>query len=120
MATTIQWPLDLPQNFQQSGYSEGNIDNVLSTTMTTGPSKSRPKSTEAYQPISGTMILTTAQRASFKTFYKDTIYFGAVSFSFPAPGDAPNFFKAKLKTQGISPRSGNSWNLQMSIEILVT
>jgi len=125
MATTIDWPLTLPQEIQQSGYAESNIDNLIKTQMNIGPFKSRRRATEAYQPLKGSMLLTTDQRAIFYTFYKDStntgvgIAFGSLSFWFPEPGVPLNDIKTKITDFSIAPVSGNLWKLTMSLIVLV-
>lgn len=119
MATTILWPSTLPKYVEQSGYSEGGIDNLIKTEMNNGPYKTRQKSTRAYQPIKGAMVIDTNQRAYFYTFYKTTIAFGALSFLFPKPENVLENIEAKLTDFGIVPISGSQWRLSLSLLVLV-
>ena len=75
----IIWDENLPQNFLQQGYSEGTPDNLIVSSMNTGPAKRRPKSTEGQLPVSGQMHLTLTQKLIFDTFYNTTIAFGALA-----------------------------------------
>lgn len=117
--TDVDWPATLPQYFQQSGYNEGNVDNVIETKMTTGPSKARPKSTEALLPVSGNMLMTTTQKNTFDTFYKTDIAFGALPFNFPDPANNLSTVEARLKSRTFTPVSGNAWSLKLSLEFII-
>ena len=119
MATNIDWDSTLPQLFEQQGYNEGDIQNLITTTMNGGPAKSRPKSTEAYQTIKGTMLLSHAQKATFESFYKDTLAWGALSFKFPEPYAPASTFEAKILSRPIVPVNGKYWRLTLSLQRLI-
>ena len=78
------WPADLPQCLIV-GYNDGEPDNLLETQPDAGPPSSRPRSTAAVRPLSGTMKMTRAQIAKLDTFFRTTIVFGSLPFSFPDP-----------------------------------
>ena len=121
MATTIDWESTLPKYVEQGTYSEANIDNILATDMNEGPYKTRQRSTEAYQALSCSMIITSAQRETFYTFYKSTIGFGALSFNFPQPDDPLlSTVEAKLSSFTCKPINGSQWRLTMSLVVLIT
>lgn len=112
----VDWPVGLPQYFQQQGYSEGNPDNLIVNQMDRGPSKRRQRSSAGYQPITGQMILTEAERQAFRDFYKNDIHYGATPFNMPLPGgDTADAF---LNSQTIVPISGTSWRLTMALQVL--
>ena len=119
MATEIEWPGTLPQNIEQNGYKEGNIDNLINSPMNMGPYKSRRRSTEAYQPLSASMVMSTAQRDEFYTFYKTEIYSGALSFLFPKPGVVGSTIETKITTFSFAPISGSQWRITLSLVVLV-
>lgn len=114
---TIDWPLTLPQVFQQSGYTEGDVDNVLVTQMDAGPQKRRRKSTEAYMPISGTMLIDGNQKDIFDDFHKLTIASGALPFNFPTYDGGTT--EAFMDSKRITPTSGTTWKLTMQLTVLV-
>lgn len=111
------WPATLPQIFLQAGYAEGDVDNLIVTAVDTGPQKRRPKSTQAYLPISATMNLTLAQKVTFDTFYNTTIAFGAEAFTMPTYGGGT--IQVFMNSKRLSPLSGTSWRLAMELITLV-
>lgn len=117
---TIDWDSTLPQDIEQSGYVESSIDNLLTTTMNEGPYKSRPKNTEAYQALKGTMVMSTAQRATFYTFYKSTIAWGSLAFNFPEPGNSSSTIETKISSFSFAPINGNEWRITLNLVVLVT
>ena len=112
------WPTTLPQVFQQNGYSEGNYDNVIKSKTDTGPDKRRLKSSIGYLPIAGKMILSHTQKATFYTFLQDVIKYGALPFNFPDPNDNESLVEVYLDSKTISPMSGNSWSLALTLKAL--
>lgn len=78
------WPADLPQCLIV-GYNDGEPDNLLETEPDTGPSSSRPRSTAAVRPLSGSMKMTRAQIVMLDSFFRATLRFGALPFNFPDP-----------------------------------
>jgi hypothetical protein len=122
---SVRWPgLDnpgvLPNDFQQDSYSEGNIDNLIRTRMNNGPDKRRRRTTEAYQPIKGTMILDSAQREAFLEFYKGETLFGAIPVIMREPGTIDGEIQTFINTQSIVPINGLTWSLDMSLSVLVS
>jgi hypothetical protein len=113
---TIDWPVTLPQNFLQPGYSEGDVDNVIGTGMLAGPEKRRPRSTEGYIPITGTMNLVYNQKVIFDDFYKSTISYGALPFNLPTFGGI--ILEVFLDSKKITPLSGTTWQLVMTVKSL--
>lgn len=117
MALPQVWPITLPDNFLQSGYNEGNINNILETAMDYGPTKRRKKQTKGYKPITGSMLISSAQKAIFQTFFTDTIAYGALPFTMPTYGGQT--IDVYLDAQATSPKSGGQWLLALSIRTLV-
>lgn len=117
MALDQVWPETLPDTFLQSGYTEGNIDNLLETSMDSGPTKRRKKTTKAYKPISGSMLLTLTQKAIFEGFFTDDIAFGALPFTMPYYGGEIDVY---LDNHSFAPKSGTRyWTLALSIRTLI-
>lgn len=79
------WPLTLPQSFLVDSLQEEPGDNVVTSQNEAGPKKTRQRYTAVEDPISGSMLLTIAQYAIFKTFFQETISHGAVAFNMPDP-----------------------------------
>ncbi len=81
------WPATLPQDFLVGSFSESEPETSIQTEMDTGPRKSRQRFTAAEQPISGSMNLTAAQKATLRTFYRTTLGGGSLSFEWQRPGE---------------------------------
>lgn len=77
------WPSDLPQAFQQDGFSEGEGDGLIEYQPDVGPSITRLATSAVMRPMSGNMIVTDVQLASFRTFFETTILRGSLPFDFP-------------------------------------
>lgn len=77
------WPAGLPQELMGDSFSEGVANNLLETQPDTGPPISRRRSTSAVRPMSGSMICTAAEIATFRTFFDDTLLAGSLPFNFP-------------------------------------
>jgi len=117
VATSINWNLTLPQNYEQKSYSEGASTNFIESKVDAGPIKRRRRTTAEYIPISVTMFLTNAQVNTFKTFYKDTIKSGTLSFNFPDINGDP--YEVYLNQKTLKATSGSHWELQMNLTAIV-
>lgn len=80
------WPTSLPAQFEvgaqlskQGGFVRSQTD--------TGPFKQRRRFTAVSRFLSGTMLLTNAQRATLETFYTTTVKEGSEVFNFEDPED---------------------------------
>lgn len=72
------WPAELPQKFDEGGFSEVFGNNVITTEMDSGPSKRRRRFTAAVDKIVGKMYMTQAQVNTFETFYRTTCADGSI------------------------------------------
>lgn len=113
------WPATLPDftNFLQDSYTEALADNVIRTDMEIGPAKVRRRSSAAPQLIEGRLRLKTAQLTVFKTFYEDTIFFGALAFDAVHPRTAAAISARFAVVPQISA-SGIDWIAALKIEVL--
>lgn len=114
----VTWPLGLPQQFQQKGYSEGNTDNVLRSKNNTGPPKRRLRSSVAQLPITGNMLLSNFQKGIFSNFYTDDAKYGSLSVDFPDPNDPGNYVEVFINSKNLTPVSGNTWQLALQLTAL--
>lgn len=78
------WPPSLPQKLNVQGHQFTFGDPAVRSSPTVGPSKVRPRSSAVSSPLSGQMMMTTAQLATLRTFYNTTVR-GADVFIFPDP-----------------------------------
>lgn len=79
------WPISLPQAPEIPGYEEQEPNAVVMTQMDAGPPKSRQRFTAAYAKVTFTFMLTSADVATFRTFYRTTLGYGALAFDFTIP-----------------------------------
>jgi hypothetical protein len=113
------WPSTLPQALFLAGYS-GTFPNVMiKSDMDAGPPKVRRRLTANIEPVMGKVILSTAQLATFTTFFNDTLAGGSLRFSWTKPpahsiacemrfSEAPTYTKV----------SDDDFEMSMSLEVL--
>jgi len=107
------WPASLPQQFEQDGYREEDVDHTLRNQPDGGPPLSRPKFTGKQRMLRGTMIMDATQVGTFKTFYYTTTNRGADYFTMTdVYGDSSDFkFYSKYDIQSI----GDEFRVQMTL-----
>lgn len=79
MATTIEWPLSLPQTPLLEGYSDQPQDSVIRSAMT-GLTKQRNRYTAILYDVEESYLMTPAQFNTFILFYESTLGNGAANF----------------------------------------
>ena len=79
------WPGALPQELLVNGYSQSFPDITIKSNVDAGPAKVRRRFTAGVEPVSGTMIMTTAQLATLDTFFNTTLLGGSLRFSWTKP-----------------------------------
>jgi len=118
------WPGTLPQALHLEA-TETAQKAFLRTQMDAGPYKQRGRFTAAARYLSGTMLLTKAQRQTFDTFYNSTLNYGADEFDFYDPVDngtvsmrftEPPSFSAVVG--GGSGGGAAQWRVSLELEIL--
>lgn len=115
------WPGTLP------GFSveltDQRIDGTIRSSMDAGPAKVRRRFSAVSRIIETAVTLTAAQRATFDTFFADTLGEGSLPFDFDDPADGTTVelrFLAPPQMTAIAVASGyvSQWRVQMSLEIL--
>jgi len=112
------WPSELPQALLVDGYSQAAADNVLRTPMDQGPDKVRRKQTSGPRPVSGSIIVTTAQLATYKTFYVTTLLGGSLRFSHVDPDDGTTAVEMRHTAPPSWSPAGLRWRVALALEIL--
>lgn len=114
------WPGTLPQALLLSGAGKGVGDGLTEYQPDTGPSITRRRTTAVMRPLSGSMILTDAQIATFETFFYTTIMNGALPFTFPDPISGATLLVkfTKATPPGYSPQGGNNYLLSLALMVL--
>ena len=122
----IDWPSTIPQAFQQDSFSEATASAVLRTSMDTGPTKVRRRTTSNPDIWSGRMILTSTELADFKTFYRTTSKYGSERFNFPNQYDLLSTVEARFKIDtggeafSITPDGDTQdWSIDLTLEVFV-
>lgn len=77
------WPVTLPSLAVGADLSQQ--DGVIRSPMDAGPSKVRRRFTSTVRYLSGTMVLTSAQKAALDTFFNTTVAGGALAFEYDDP-----------------------------------
>jgi hypothetical protein len=113
------WPGTLPtfQDILAESYQASMPDNVIITDMEVGPPKARRRGTAAIEPFSGTLRMTSAQLATFKTFYESTIFYGALKFDATHPETSAAVSMIFMGQPQKAP-AGPDWLLSFSVGIL--
>lgn len=111
MATTINWPNNLPQFVSEDGYSRNPLSNVVRTSVSFGPAKTRRRTTKKIENLGFNIVMSKAQLDIFENFFDNTLGFGALSFNFPDPENLGSTIEIRFVTdQGagysITPESG--------------
>jgi len=80
------WPTALPTRFlQDPGATEQPPDIMIETQMDAGPPKARRRYTAGYRIVTGSIVLTHAQRQILDDFYVTTLQGGALTFDWIHP-----------------------------------
>lgn len=118
---TEAWPIILPQNFENSGYSETVADGLLEMQPDAGPPITRRRSTASPRNINGSMIFTEDQIRTFKTFFDTTLIGGSLPFTFPAQISPAIDMLVKFPKNSLprwSPLGGGYWRISLTFMVL--
>jgi hypothetical protein len=106
------WPASLPQN-QFTGLSEQRGSAMLRTAMETGPAKSRPRFSKASRNFKIPLTLTGAQRVTFDSFFRMTLYEGSIPFLWTDPVTDSTLVFRFVKPPAWSLEAGGTTNLRV-------
>lgn len=119
MATSITWPADLPQQMLINGYDEQDKKVLIRTEMDAAVAKQRRRFSVTGSDASGSFLMTNAQRASFRTFFKEVLKDGALEFNLPEVGDNDTY--RLVRFMGTPPKytpAGLRWIVSLELERL--
>lgn len=109
------WP-DIPAPLQDS-YQESRGDNTIRSQVERGTAKVRRRTLATPDMVSFSVLLTTAQAATFEDFYDIDVKSGSLSFDMthPRTGETRQFrFKAPPSYVPV----GKLWRVSVSLELL--
>jgi hypothetical protein len=112
------WHIDLPQELLVDGYGESPADITIESNMDIGPAKVRRRFTAGVRPVSGYILLTSAQLATFKTFYNDTILGGSLRFNWTEPPAHTTSCEMRFTDTPNWTKVGDYFKIAMNLEIL--
>lgn len=82
----MKWPIDLPQNLLLDGFTNSFGTTAVQTSMSAGPSFSRPRYTAPEEPVTGNIYLQSyEQYAKLRQFYRDDLAEGTLPFDWIHP-----------------------------------
>lgn len=110
------WPSDIPQKPLKEGFSRKPQDNVLRSSMDTGPEKARRRFTAASEYISCVYEMTESELSSFKSFYENDINSGAISFTWPDPENGN--VTVRIREPYSQQPKGLNYRISLKIEVL--
>jgi len=110
------WPETLPQAFLQDGFQDSEPKYFVTTEMDAGPPKIRRRFTATSRPISGDMVLTSTQKGTLKTFYRN---YGANEITtFPDPDGGTDLTVVFSEPPTYTVYAGADWKAHLSFVVL--
>jgi len=112
------WPAGLPQKPQVSGFVETPPETTIRTQMDAGVAKVRRRFTAGARNITAIYEMTTAQIATFETFYTTTIKGGSLAFDLPDPRTGSTVSARITNVPQYRSIGGEYWSVPLAIEVL--
>ena len=107
------WPVSLQQRLNVDSFQYQIGKTALRTEMDIGPAKVRSRFTDAVDMYTCSVLLTFAEVATFKTFYKTTLNNGVNQFLFDDPFTEEETAFRFAEDPVIRPLGGLTYQLQM-------
>ena len=112
------WNVNLPQELFVSGYGQSPPAVTIKSEMDAGPAKIRRRFTAGVSPVSGTMIMTAAQLATFETFFNTTLLGGSLRFSWTTPPAHSVACEMRFKEVPSWTKVEDEYEVSLSLEVL--
>lgn len=111
------WPTTVPEEPENDDYDETFLPNEASFQPDVGPPTSWRRSTLDGGQISASIIMTTAERDFFKTFYRTTLKDGTRPFVWnnPAYSSAGRYKFAPSSPPRVSAIGAGLWRVRLSL-----
>lgn len=111
------WPASIPADaWRMEDYAQSLPDVTLRTEMDAGPAKARRRFTAATAPITGSLMLTSAQLADLLTFYDQVGGFTIFDTTDPRTGAYQR--QRFVKRPNFKAMGGDSWQVMLNLEIM--
>jgi len=112
------WNVDLPTKLFVAGYGQSFPAVTIKSDMDAGPAKVRRRFTAGVEPVSGTMIMTAAQLATFDTFYNTTLLGGSLRFSWTKPPAHTVACEVRFTEVPSWTKVEDEYEISLSLEVL--
>ena len=113
------WPVSLPALVLRQGFEEREPDNTVRTEMEAGLDKVRARYTSGDDDFQQTLGMTSAQIDTFKTFYRTTLSYGTLSFTWVHPRtQAAKTFRFLKPPPRYVNEGGDAWLARFALEIV--
>ena len=112
------WDNTLPQTLLVDGYGQSFPEVTIKSNMDAGPAKVRRRFTAGVEPVSGTMVMTAAQLATFTTFYNTTLLGGSLRFSWTKPPAHTAACEMRFTAPPSLTKVESNYEVSLSLEIL--
>ena len=113
------WPTTLPQKFLRDGFQQSLGDNVLPFPVTRGRPMRRKRFTRISKPITGSMVLTSAQWDILLNFYFNTLQGGQLAFEMPKPVGSGSVDLEFLSHPPNRISFGVNWRVDMRFRVAI-
>lgn len=112
------WPAGLPAD-HFLGTSDRRVPALMRTGTDGGIAKVRRRFTSTPRNVSGRMVITDAQRATFDTFFATTLIEGSQTFDWKDPVDGTTkTFRFLDYPNWVMTADGTAWVATMALELL--
>jgi hypothetical protein len=109
------WPETLPQNLRQESLQWSDPDLLLVFQPDFGPPITRKRGTANMAPLQGEMIITAAQKAILKDFWKASC---ASLIDFPDPDGGAALSVKFLAAPQYQPAGGGNWRVTLKFGVM--
>lgn len=117
---TAAWPGGLPTVPERAGYARRPKPAVIAFGTEVGPGKRRRRSTVRQILVECVLSLSLAQRATFETFFRDTVADGSLPFTMvdPVDGSSRTWLFDASEPYVLTPQGATHWRLTLKLEQL--
>lgn len=115
----IAWPVTVPDMFESSGFGYDADSGLLRSDMDSGPAKVRRRFTSTTKNMTGTIIMSRTQFQTWETWFEDTIFHGALSFTMTDPVNGGTMTVRIVSGKSGKPYSWSQTGLLVSLNLTI-